>query len=102
MMRRMEREDVVRRLREREGDLRLRGVIRAALFGSLARGDQHADSDIDIMVELDPTIVRTIFDYSGVKDFISDLFDGRVDVVDREALKPMLRPRISADAIYAF
>jgi predicted nucleotidyltransferase len=98
----MKREDVVRRLREQEGDLRLRGVTRAALFGSLARGEQRADSDIDILVELDPAIVRTIFDYSGVKDFISDLFDGHVDVVDHEALKPLLRPRVSADAIYAF
>jgi uncharacterized protein len=35
-------------------DLRAHGVARAALFGSVARGDDRPDSDIDIMIELDP------------------------------------------------
>jgi predicted nucleotidyltransferase len=43
-----------------------------------------ADSDIDILVDLDPAIVVTIFDYAGVKDFIADIFDRPVDVVSRE------------------
>jgi predicted nucleotidyltransferase len=43
-----------------------------------------------------------MFDYAGVKDYIAGLFEGPVDVIDREALKPRLRPRAAADAIYAF
>jgi uncharacterized protein len=43
-----------------------------------------------------------MFDYAGVKDFIAGMFDHPVDVVDREALKPRVRPRAIADAIYAF
>jgi hypothetical protein len=53
-----------------------------------------ADSDMDILVDLDPTIVATIFDYAGVKDFIADMFDRPVDVVSRESLKPRLRPKL--------
>ena len=59
-------------------------------------------SDIDIMVDLDPAVVRTIFDYAGVKELIAAMFDRPVDVVDREALKPRVRPRATADAIHAF
>jgi uncharacterized protein len=98
----MKRDEIIRKLKEREADLRAQGVLHAALFGSLARGEPRPDSDIDIMVELDPEIVVTIFDYAGVKDFIADMFDRPVDVVSRESLKPRFRPKATADAIYAF
>ena len=83
---------------------RLAGARRrpCQLFGSVARGDDRPDSDIDILVDLDPAIVVTIFDYAGVKDFIADMFDRPVDVVSRESLKPRLRPKATADAIHAF
>jgi predicted nucleotidyltransferase len=98
----MTREEVIARLREREPELRAHGVVHAALFGSVARGAQRADSDIDILVDLDPVVVATVFDYAGVKDFVASLFPGPVDVIDREALKPSFRPRASAEALYAF
>lgn len=60
------------------------------------------DSDIDILIDLDPVIVATIFDYAGVKDYVASLFLGPVDVVDREALKTRVRSRVASDAIYAF
>lgn len=98
----MGRQEIIDRLREHEPALRARGVAHAALFGSRARGEARPDSDTDIMVDLDPAIVRTIFDYAGVKDFIASLFDGPVDVVSTEALKPIIKPRAASDAIYAF
>jgi predicted nucleotidyltransferase len=98
----MKRDEIIRTLKEREADLRAHGVVHAALFGSVARDEQRRDSDIDILVDLDPAIVATMFDYAGLKDFVAGLFQGPVDVIDREALKPRLRPRAAADAIYAF
>ncbi len=98
----MTRDEIIGKLREREADLRAQGVAHAALFGSVARGDDRPDSDIDILVDLAPAIVVTIFDYAGVKHFIADMFDRPVDVVSRETLKPRLRPKAAADAIYAF
>ena len=50
--------------------------------------EQRPDSDIDILVDLDPVIVATMFDYAGLKDYVASLFRGSVDVIDREALKP--------------
>ena len=98
----MKRDEIIRTLKEREADLRAHGVTHAALFGSVARDEQRPDSDIDILVDLDPTVVVTVFDYAGLKDYVASLFQGSVDVIDREALKPRLRPRADADAIYAF
>ena len=98
----MKRDEIIEKLKEREADLRAQGVAHAALFGSVARGDDRPDSDIDILVDLDPAIVVTIVDYAGVKDFIADMFDRPVDVVSRESLKPRIQPKTTADAIYAF
>src|ERR1700729_2730993 len=98
----MNRDAIIARLRENEGALRERGVAHAALFGSRARGDQGPESDTDIMIEFDPAARITIFDYAGLKDYIADLFEGRVDVVNRDGLKPYRKPAATADAIYAF
>jgi predicted nucleotidyltransferase len=77
-------------------------VAHAALFGSRARGDDRADSDTDIMIEIDPAARIGVYDYVGLKEYIASLFDGPVDVVNREGLKPYVRPAATADAIYAF
>jgi predicted nucleotidyltransferase len=98
----MDRQDIIARLRENEAALRSRGVAHAALFGSRARGDAHPGSDTDIMVEIDPDAHIGVWGYAGLKEYIATLFDGPVDVVDREALKPYVAPAATADAIYAF
>lgn len=98
----MNREDIIARLREHEATLRARGVTHAALFGSRARGDAGPDSDTDIMIELDPKARIGVYEYVAIRDLIADLFEGRVDVVSRDGLKPHVGPTVTADAIYAF
>ncbi len=98
----MDREHVIAVLREHEAELRHRGVRRAALFGSVARGTATAASDIDILIEIDPAAPVDLFAYAGIKTYIAGLFAGPVDVVDRDALKPYLRRPVGADVVYAF
>ncbi|HVA39483.1 MAG TPA: nucleotidyltransferase domain-containing protein [Candidatus Binataceae bacterium] len=98
----MNGQEIIATLQENEPALRARGVSHAALFGSRARGDYRPDSDIDIMVEVDPTARIGVYEYVALKDFIAGLFDGPVDVVSREGLKPYVRPAATIDAIYAF
>lgn len=98
----MNADDALATLRRNESALRARGVAHAALFGSVARGDNRPDSDIDILVEFDPAARVTVFDYAGIKAYIAELFAQPVDVIDREALKPHLRRPSARDAVYAF
>ncbi len=98
----MNRDEIITRLRENEAALRKRGVAHAALFGSRARGEQGPGSDTDIMIEIDPDAPVGVWEYAGIKLYIAGLFEGPVDVVDRENLKPYVRPAATAEAIYAF
>ena len=97
----MNREDILIRLRENEPALHARGVAHAALFGSRARGDARPGSDTDILIEFDHAAKVTVYDYVGVKNYIGGLFDGAVDVVNRDGLKPALKAA-TGEAIYAF
>jgi hypothetical protein len=97
-----DRQDIIDRLRQNEAALRARGVSHAALFGSRARGENRPDSDIDIMIEVDPAAGIGVYEYVALKDYIAALFDRPVDVVSREGLKPYVKPAVTTDAIYAF
>ena len=78
------------------------GHSSCAIFGSVARGKNRPDSDLDILIELDPEASASIYGYMRLKNYIRSLFDTPVDVIDREALKPHLRAPSTRDAIYAF
>ena len=54
------------------------------------------------MIEIDPDAPVGVYEHVRIKEFIAGLFDGPVDVIDREGLKPTIQPAAIADAIYAF
>jgi uncharacterized protein len=54
------------------------------------------------MVEVDSAAGIGVHEYVALKEYIAGSFDGRVDVVNRDALKPYVRPAATGDAIYAF
>lgn len=89
-------------LRSHEAELRSRGVRHAALFGSVARGESHPGSDLDVMIDIDRERVRDVFTYAGLCRFIDELFPIPVDVAERESLKERIRQRAETDAVHAF
>jgi len=98
----MNKKDIIDTLVGHKDELRARGVAHAALFGSVARDEAGSKSDVDIMIELEPDASLDIFAYVELKDFIASLFPDPVDVVNKAALKPHIRPPATTDSIYAF
>ena len=69
------------------------------LFGSVARDEASADSDVDLLVEFDRPI--GLFHFFRVQQRLEEILGAPVDLVMRDAVKPQLRERIFAEAIRA-
>jgi len=92
------RDEIMRMLDEKHTVIKSFGVRQLALFGSYARGEPGAASDLDFVVEFD----RKSFDaYMDLKLFLEDLFGCPVDLVLADAIKPRLRPTILREMIHA-
>lgn len=86
-------------LEARQEELRKRHVASLYLFGSVARGEETSDSDIDLLVDfLEPV---GIFDFLRLKHFLEEVLGNPVDLVTRDALKDSLREKILKETIHA-
>jgi uncharacterized protein len=74
-----------------------RGARNVRVFGSVARGDNDADSDVDFLVEMEPR--RTLFDLSGLLIDLESLLHVHVDVVTERGLRPKIRERVLSEAL---
>lgn len=94
----MRRSDVVARLAAHRQDMAIRFAVRSlALFGSVARDEARADSDVDVLVEFDGP---TTFDrHMGLLVYLEDLLGCRVDVVTAKGLRPGRRLAIEQDLV---
>lgn len=98
----MRRDEVIARIRAHERELRAMGVAHLALFGSIARGDDRPDSDVDVLIDVEPDRKFSLLNLAGVQLRLADLLGGDVDVVERCALKPRVAERISDDVMEVF
>jgi predicted nucleotidyltransferase len=102
----MRRDEIIAKLRSREADLRAAGVASLSLFGSVARGDDDNDSDVDVVVQLTDRASNRGFAYFGqieaLQRDLSDLLGRRVDVIAEPVSKERLRQRIEKDRTVAF
>jgi uncharacterized protein len=85
-------------LREKvSAPMRLRGVVRAGVFGSVARGEAGAGSDVDFLGEVEKG--RTLMDLAGLRLDLCDLLGRDVDVATPNSLHPKLRERILGELV---
>jgi len=96
----MTRSELLEQLTANLADLRAEfGVVSLHLFGSMARGDEDGDSDVDLLVEFERPI--GLLRFVGLKLRLEELLGRPVDLVEPDALHPRLRDRILAEAIHA-
>jgi predicted nucleotidyltransferase len=98
----MERDQILAVLREHADELRRRGVLHAALFGSLARDDARPNSDIDVMVDIDPERHIGVYGFAGIGCFLEDVFSRRVDVAKRSSIVQRLGIAVEREAVSTF
>jgi uncharacterized protein len=73
------------------------GAHEVRVFGSAARGDATAESDLDLLVDLEPG--RSLLDLIAIEQDLEDLLGRPVDVVTRKSLSPYIRDRVLAEAV---
>jgi predicted nucleotidyltransferase len=95
-------QSVLETLKAHEVELRQLGVRHGSVFGSVARGQARPESDIDVLVDLDPERPIGVFEYARLKLYIRELLGGASDVVNRKKLKPLLRDNILREAVNVF
>ena len=85
-----------------EKPLRERGLASLALFGSIVRGEARSDSDIDVLVDVDPKVGFSLVDLVSVKLFLENRLGRKVDVVTRQGIEPAVRDRVLNEAESVF
>ena len=73
------------------------GARNVRVFGSIARGKGRRDSDLDVLVELEPG--RSLLDIIAIKQDLEDLLNTKVDVVTEAAVSPYMRDQVLRQAI---
>lgn len=94
----MTRDSILATIDANEDALRRLGMRELALFGSQARGDATEASDIDFLVVLE---ANTFDAYFSIREMLESLFNRKIDLVMKSAIKPRLRERILQEAIRA-
>ncbi len=95
----MTRDEVLQILRENQDVLNERfGVRSLALFGSVARDEATADSDVDLLAEFERPV--GLFELFALQDELESLLNCSVDVGTVDSLKPRIRAQVLEEAVY--
>jgi len=97
----MTRAEALQRLRAHEFELRALGIEQLSLFGSVARDQAEADSDLDLAITLAPGALRGLA-YFGLEEDVSRMLGVAVDIVTEPARKARLQAEIDRDRVHVF
>jgi hypothetical protein len=93
---------VISTLREHEAELRAEGVLHLRVFGSVARGENSAVSDVDLLADFDRSRRLTLLTMSRLQNRLSDLLGAEVDLSSAEWMREPIRTRALDEAVLAF
>src|SRR5690348_14853611 len=97
----MKRDEVIARLKSQEAELKRLGVLHLYLFGSTARDEARGDSDVDLFFDYEEGRFG-LFDLMDVQERMSGILGHAADVMTRDSIHRVLRPRIEASAVRVF
>lgn len=93
-------EEIIKILKEHKEEIKKKYHVKEiGLFGSFIRGEEKESSDIDILIDFDPDARISLLDFIELEDYLSELLGVKVDLVDKQALKPRIGKRILNEVI---
>ena len=95
----MKHQEIAKLVKLHETEIRARGVTRLDVFGSSARGDAHDQSDVDVVVDIEPGRKFSLIDHASLRVMLCDIFQRETDVVVRDALRPSFRDHVARESI---
>lgn len=98
----MTREEIIAAIRKSSETIKAEGVSRLAIFGSRARGDNRTDSDIDVLIEIEPDASFSILNLIGVEHIIEDATGLHAQAVVRRSIPSRFARRIADDILEVF
>ena len=98
----MTRDEIIAKIRSSAPALRAEGVTKLAIFGSRAREDAKNDSDLDILIDVDPQAKFSLLDLIGVEHIIEDATGLRAQATMGRSLDPRMAQRIADDIVEVF
>lgn len=98
----MTRDEIIAKLRAMEPELRARGITRMRMFGSRARGDARPDSDLDLLVDIDPRARFSLVDLSGMHLDLTDELGIETFPTTSRSIDERFRQEIEADLVAVF
>lgn len=98
----MDRQTVIDRLTSNQPALKALGLARMSLFGSTARGQASAVSDIDLAVTLDDSAKIDLFRFAAISEQVARMLGTKVDLIVEPARNPRMQAEIDRDRLRVY
>ena len=98
----MDREALIKSIQKLRPALEAEGVMHVAIFGSRARGDFRLESDIDMLLEIDPERKFSLLDLIGIEHLVSDSTGLSANAILKRGLDSKFSKSISSDVVNVF
>ena len=98
----MNREQAITSLKAQESELRKSGLSALYLFGSVARGEERVDSDIDLACDIDENAKMDLIAFAGIMINLEQMLSAKVDLVPLRSMRPRIKARVEQEMVQVF